>query len=365
MWAIPEGRLFFCNEPVVEVTAPLIEAQVVETLLINQVNFQSLVATKASRCMAAAQGKTVIDFGFRRAHGIDAGIQGARACFIVGFEGTSNLEAARLYGILPVGTMAHSFVTCFEQEVEAFRAYARTFPRRSIFLIDTYDTLAGARKAVQVAKELAAQGHALVGVRLDSGDLGSLAWGVRRLLDEAGFPSVRIVASGGLDEYEIEDLLRQGAPIDVFAVGTKVLVAGDGPWSDMAYKLVKYQGRPVLKLSPGKATLPEAKQVFRLYDGLGMAERDVIALREEKVEGGEPLLVPVMERGRRVAPGPSLREIRDLFQREFARLRPEYKVLRNPPLYPVELSPRLEALAQELGEALTLTEVKGRGLGEG
>ena len=250
--AMPEGRLYFTNEPVMEVTAPIIEAQLVETLIINRLNLQSLQATKAARCVWAAQGRTLSDFGARRAPGVDGAMSMARAGYIVGFQSTSNVLAAQRYGIPPAGTMAHSLITTFPTEIEAFRAYAQAFPDRTILLLDTYDTIQGAWHAAEVGREMEAAGHKLVAVRLDSGDYAELSRQVRRILDQAGLEYVRIVASGGLDEYEIDKLIQGGAPIDLFGVGTKVGSSADAPYSDMSYKLVCYDGQPVMKLSPGK-----------------------------------------------------------------------------------------------------------------
>ena len=360
VWAIPEGRLFFPNEPVLEVTAPIIEAQIVETLIINQINHQSLIATKAARCVCAARGKPLVDFAFRRTHGIDAGMKAARASYIAGFQATSNVLAGKTYGIPVSGTMAHSFVTSYEDELEAFRAFAASFPERSILLIDTYDTIAGARKAALVGKEMESLGQRLQGVRLDSGNFAQLSEEVRKTLDEAGLHYVSIVASGGLDEFEVDDLTSRGVPIDGFGVGTKMGVSDDAPWSDMAYKLVKYGGRPVLKLSAGKVSLPDEKQVFRLTASNGNFSQDVIALRGEHLEAGEPLLQKVMEGGSIVQPLPTLEEIRGKFEMDFDRLEDRFKALRGPPLYEVVLSPRLEELRHRLereregGEAATL-----------
>jgi nicotinate phosphoribosyltransferase len=368
VWAIPEGRLFFCDEPVLEVTAPIIEAQVVETFIINQINLQSLIATKAARCVWAARGRRVVDFSLRRTQGIDAGMKVARASYIAGCQATSNVLAGKAYGIPVAGTMAHSYVSSFEHEVDAFRAFAESFPERSIFLIDTYDTIAGAQKAVAVAKEMEARGHRLLGVRLDSGDLVHLSREVRRILDEAGLEYVQIVASGGLDEYEVEELLAAGAPIDSFGIGTKMGVSGDAPWLDMAYKLVRYEDRPVLKLSTGKVSLPDQKQVFRLLDQDGMFLRDVVGLRDERLEGAEPLLEKVMEKGRLLGPLPGLERARARFQEDFRRLPERFKALLDPPTYEVTLSPRLKALYEEVQQEVVEEELaalfRGRELGE-
>ncbi len=252
--AIPEGRIFFTDEPVLEVTAPIIEAQIVETFIINQIHLQTVIATKAARCVHAAGTRLVVDFALRRTHGSDAGMKVARSSYLAGFAGTSNVMAGQRYGIPLVGTMAHSFVSSFEREIDAFRAYAASFPNSAILLIDTYDTLAGANNAVQVAKEMASRGQKLMGVRIDSGDLASLAVEVRRILDAADLNDVKIIGSGGLDEFDIERLA--GAPYDSYGVGTKMGVSADAPFADIAYKLVEFQNRPVMKLSTGKASWP-------------------------------------------------------------------------------------------------------------
>ena len=342
--AIPEGRVFFANEPVLEIEGPIIEAQLVETMVINRLNLQSLQATKAARCVWAGQGRVISDFGARRAPGVDGALTAARAGYIAGFQSTSNVMAAQRYGIPPAGTMAHSLITSYPSEIEAFRAYANSFPLRTVLLLDTYDTIQGAHNAVQVAREMEEEGHRLAGVRLDSGDYAELSVQVRGILDDAGLDYVQIVASGGLDEYQIDDLVSGGAPIDIFGVGTKVVTTADAPYSDMSYKLVCYDGRPVMKLSPDKTSPPGAKEVFRLMDSEGIFSRDVVSLQEERLPGGEPLLESVMARGQRTRPAPSLVEIRDRFQKDFSRLGPHFKRVTNPPHYPVTLSPGLQRL---------------------
>ncbi len=368
-WAIPEGRLFFAGEPVLEVTGPIIEAQLVETYAINQINLQSLIATKAARCIWAARGKPVVDYSFRRAQGIDAGLKAARSSYITGFQGTSNVLAGKLYGVPVKGTMAHSFVISHENELEAFRAFARSFPDRCTLLIDTYDTVVGARKAAVVGKEMEAQGHSLQAVRLDSGDLAGLSNEVRAVLDQAGLQYVDIVASGGLDEFEMEELAACGAPIDGFGVGTKMGVSADAPWSDMAYKLVMYDGRPVLKLSTGKISLPGEKQVFRVRDDGDKFSHDILGLREETLQtsvadgpasiagAGEPLLEKVMERGKSIKPLPSLDDMRQRFKMDFDCLEDRFKALRAPPRYSVERSPRLNELYKRMEDGKTAAEV--------
>ena len=352
VWAIPEGRLAFTDEPFLEVTAPIIEAQIVETFIINQVNLQSLIATKAARCVHAAGGRAVVDFALRRAHGIDAGMKVARASYLTGFTGTSNVRAGQEYGIPIVGTMAHSFVSSFEREMDAFRAFIASFPNNSILLIDTYDTLAGARKAVEIAKEMAANGQRLQGVRIDSGDLKKLAIEVRRIFDEAGLKSVKIIGSGGLDEFDLADFTVADVPYDSYGVGTKMGVSADAPWFDIAYKLVEYDERPVLKLSTGKVSWPGKKQVFRMRDERGQLQKDVIALREENIPGADPLLQKVMASGEVAVRCPTLEEIRDNFMGEFKRLPDPIKAIRNPASYPVEISPQLTKLREEVGRQL-------------
>jgi len=355
--AIPEGRLFFVNEPVLEVTAPIIEAQIVETFIINQINLQTLIATKATRCVHAARSRSVVDFSLRRTQGIDAGMKVARASYVAGFSATSNVLAGVTYGIPLSGTMAHSFVSSYEHEIDAFRAFASNFPERSILLIETYDAVAGAHKAVEVAREMAAKGQHLQGVRIDSGDLLTLGREVRRILDEAGFHDVQIVGSGGLDEFDLEELLQENAPYDAYGVGTRMGVSGDAPWTDMAYKLVRYGERPIMKLSSGKVSLPDAKQVFRFTEA-GRLHHDVIALCDERMKGAEPLLKTVMAGGRIKDPLPSLREIREQFCEEFSRVDEKYKAIRDPEVYPVHLSPGLQALKESLEQELEAIEVE-------
>jgi nicotinate phosphoribosyltransferase len=342
VWAIPEGRLFFKDEPVMEVTAPIVEAQIVETFIINQINFQSLIATKAARCVHAAGARSVVDFSLRRTHGIDAGMKVARSSYLAGFAGTSNVRAGQHYGIPIVGTMAHSFVSSFEHEIDAFRAFVTSFPNHSTLLIDTYDTATGARKAVQVAREMGARGERLQGVRIDSGDLAKLAVEVRQIFDEAGLKDVKIIGSGGLDEHDLAEFTEAHIPYDSYGVGTKMGVSADAPWSDIAYKLVEYDNRPVLKLSPAKVSLPGKKQVARLCDKQGKLQKDIITLRGEAIAGAEPLLKKVMTAGKITAPLPSLEEIRSVFLSEFARLPEPIKAIRDPAPYLVEHSARLQ-----------------------
>ncbi len=360
VFAIPEGRLFFVNEPIIEVTAPLIEAQIIETYLINAVNLQVMIATKASRCTHAAWPRRLVDFSLRRTQGTDAGMKAARASYIGGFIGTSNILAGKTYGLPIFGTMAHSYVTSFDQEIEAFRAYAQSFPENVVLLVDTYDTLQGTKKAVQVGKELAAKGHRLRGVRLDSGDIAKLSKKVRKILSEGGLKDTTIFASGAFDEFKIKEVLDKGGEIDSFGVGTKMGVSDDAPYLDMAYKLVKYAGRPVLKLSPGKKTLAADKQVFRFTTPGGKFGEDIIAMRGERIQGGEPLLKRVMKAGKRVGKAPSLRSIQKTFFAEFSQLDKRYKSIgKNEVEYPVSLSPDLRNLQSRI-----VQKVKRKELGE-
>jgi nicotinate phosphoribosyltransferase len=320
VWAMREGTIFFPDEPVLEVDAPMIEAQIVETTLLNAIHHPTLVASKAARCVVAARGRAVIDFGLRRAPGIEAGMTVARAAWIAGFSATSNVLAARRYGIPASGTVAHSFVEAFDSEREAFEACAVTAPGPYTLLVDTYDTLEGVAHAIEVAREQHDPRRYLRTLRLDSGDLDSLSRAARTMLDRAGLHQVAIVASGGLDEYSIDALAREGAPIDGFAVGTRLGMSADAPVLDMVYKLVAYDGLPRLKLSTGKSTLVLPKQVHRRSDGAGRYAEDRITLREEPSpgRGWEPLLVPVVRGGVRV-PLPSLHDARATCASEISR----------------------------------------------
>ncbi|MGW4155645.1 nicotinate phosphoribosyltransferase [Micromonospora chersina] len=347
VWAVPEGRVVFADEPLLEVTAPIAEAQLVETGVLNLITFHTTVATKAARCRLAAGGAQLVDFAFRRTHGIEAGAAVARASAIAGFAATSDVEAAMRYGIAPSGTMAHSYVEAFPDERAAFRAFAADFPTNPIFLVDTYDTPAGVRAAVDVVTELGLTGP--LGVRLDSGDLAALARQARAILDDAGLRQATIIASGSLDENVIAELVAQGAPIDGYGVGTKMGVSYDAPSLDSAYKLVAYGDRPVLKLSPGKATLPAAKQVFRDPTG---AAGDVVGLRDEPPPSGrEPLLAPVMRDGRRLDPADpaaAVRAARARFDADLAWLPEPATRLADPAPPAVTVSPALAALHERV-----------------
>jgi nicotinate phosphoribosyltransferase len=346
VWAVPEGRVVYPGEPLLEVSGPVAEAQLAETALLNAITLHTTVASKAARSVIAADGRQLVDFSLRRDQGADASIAVARACAIVGFVATSNVEAARRLGIAAAGTMAHSYIEAFPTEYDAFKAFAEDHPTRTTFLVDTYDTIAGVRTAIEVIRELSLQPP--LAIRIDSGDVGQLSRWAREILDEAGLNDVRIFASGGLDEFSIERLLTGGAPIDAFGVGTLVGVSADAPYVDSVYKLVEYAGRPVAKLSLGKATAPGAKQVFRSADG------DLIALRsEETPPGTEALLRPVMENGRRIEAPEPLETKRERFQRDVAELAPSIRRIQDPVVREVPYSDAVLHLAAETrGEML-------------
>ena len=342
--AMPEGTVVFAEEPLLEITAPLIEAQLVETAVINLIHLPTLVASKAVRSVLAAAGRPLAEFGLRRSHGTDAGMKAARAAWIAGFESTSNVLAGKLDGIPLSGTMAHSFVSAFGDELEAFRAYARAHPDSCVLLIDTYDTIAAAHKAVQVAAELAARGHRLAGVRIDSGDLDQLSRAVRRVLDDGGAEDVPIIVSGGLDEDDVARLVSAGAPIGAFGLGTRIDTSADAPSLDLVYKLVRVDGRDVLKLSTGKESWVGPKAVHRFIGADGRVARDRLAAADEPVPpGAVTLLSPVMERGELLRPHPTLQEIRSRAADQVAALPEPVRRLSGAGEYPVEISPVLRA----------------------
>jgi nicotinate phosphoribosyltransferase len=342
VYAVPEGTPVFANEPLLEIQAPISEAQLVEAFVMNQINLQTLLASKAARVVQAAQGREIVDFGLRRIHGIDAGLKAARAFHVAGVHATSNVAAGQAYGLRVAGTMAHSYVQAHDDEYDAFRAFARLYPD-TILLVDTYDTLAGVRKVVDLARELG-PAFRISAVRLDSGDLLELAVGARRMLDEAGLHSVGIFASGNLNEREIARLLAAGAPIDGFGVGTDMGVSRDAPSLDIAYKLVEYAGQARLKLSTGKKLLPGRKQIFRVERD-NTADYDVLGRRGEQL-GGRPLLERVMAGGERCPAGQvTLNEARARAGAELDRLPARLRGIdpASPP-YLVEIS---EALHHE------------------
>lgn len=325
IYAVNEGKIIFENEPLIQVEANLPDAQILETLIINIIHFQTLIASKAARSFIVSGGKRVIDFGFRRAHGIEAGVYAARAAYIAGIDSTSNLEAGKNFGIPVVGTMAHSYVMVFDSEEEAFKCFAKSFPKMPIFLIDTYDTLSAAKKVVKLAKE----GVKAIAVRIDSGDLVKLSKKVREILDEAGLNDVKIIVSGGLDEHDIKKLMDEKAPVDIFAVGTKLVTSADQPYLDIAYKLVEYDGKPKFKLSPGKATFPYKRQIIRHYLQNGIMNYDELVRFNEEVEG-EKLVFKVVEKGKIVYTFKSLKEIKETFLEEIKKLPESLKTLDAP-----------------------------------
>jgi nicotinate phosphoribosyltransferase len=320
--AVPEGRVVFANEPLLEVDAPLVEAELAETLVLNALHFPTAVATKASRCVTAARGRSVVDFGLRRTPGIEAGLAVARACWLAGFSATSNVQAGEELGIPISGTVAHAFVSAFPSERAAFDAWARTSDDPITLLVDTYDTQRGVRRAIELGEELRAHARKLGALRLDSGDLDALSRIARRMLDAAGFTDVKLFASGGLDEYALDALMRAGAPIDGFGVGTRIGTSADAPVLDMAYKLVEYDGRATLKLSEGKATLVGPKQVYRRRDAHGRFCEDRIACADEPLPRDgewEPLLEQVMRGGEKLS-SRSLADARETHAKEMRAL---------------------------------------------
>jgi nicotinate phosphoribosyltransferase len=347
--AMPEGTIAFADEPLVRVTAPLIEAQLLETLLLNQINFQTMIATKSARVVLAADGKgdSVVDFSPRRDHGVDAAMKVARASAVAGLGGTSNVAAAMRYGLLPVGTMAHSYVLSFESEEEAFEAFMRNNPENALLLVDTYDTLDGVRRAIEASRRTEIP---LIGIRIDSGDLAGLARESRRLLDDAGFTDAVIVASGDLEEHRIAEMCRAGTPIDLWGVGTELGTSRDSPVVNGVYKLVaELSGgtwRGVAKHSEGKITLPGAKQVFRRFEGDTMVE-DVVGTAEEQLEG-EPLLVPAMRSGE-IVHVETLDEMRERTRRSLDALPVALRSPGEKPPYPVRQS---EALTEAAARAI-------------
>ncbi len=342
VWAVPEGTIVFPGETLLRVSAPLPQAQWVETFLLASLSYPTLVASKAARAVTAARGRTLVDYGARRGHGPHSGLLAARAAYIAGFDGTSHVEAARLMMIPASGTMAHSWVQSFDYEAEAFNAYARAFPDTTTLLIDTYDTLEGARQAAAIDPPVRA-------IRIDSGDLETLARQVRQILDECDRKSVKIMASGDLDEYQIARLLAADAPIDGFGVGTELITSRDAPALSMVYKLVEIDGEGKIKLSPGKKTYPMAKQVDRRRDGQGTFRGDVVIRADEPAQG-EPLLVPIVRAGRLVNELPALETIRARCADQLSALPENLRKLDATADYPITYSDLLEADARRLME---------------
>ncbi|MFQ5937869.1 MAG: nicotinate phosphoribosyltransferase [Acidiferrobacterales bacterium] len=356
--AMPEGTVFFPNEPILRVSAPIPQAQLVETRLINLLHLQSLIASKAARCVLAAPGKLLVDFGLRRAHGAEAGLLAARAGYLAGFSGTATVQAGQLFNIPIFGTMAHSFVQAHASEAEAFEHFAHAQPDNVVLLIDTYDTEAAAQVVVELAPRLKEKGIAIKGVRLDSGDLVTHAKKVRKILDDGDLQDTTIFSSGNLDEYALRELLEQGAPIDGFGVGTRLDTSADAPYLDCAYKLVEYAGHPRRKRSEGKATWPGRKQVYRSYDDAKHMRGDVLTT-EDDAGDGEPLIKLVMQAGERVQPPESLTTVRARAAEQLSRLPAHLQKLKQQPPYPVRVSETLRSLARqadrEVAEYLALT----------
>ena len=354
--AIPEGTLVFPHEPIVRVIAPMPQAQLVESRIMNLLNFQTMVASKAARSVLAANGKPLIDFGLRRAHGAEAGLLAARASYLSGFAGTATVLAGPIYGIPLYGTMAHSFVQAHRDEALAFDHFAQAQPAHVVLLIDTYDTEAAARKVVSLASQLKAKGLTIRGVRLDSGDLADHARKVRHILNDGGLSSVEIFASGNLDEYRVKQLIDGGAPIDSFAIGTAMTTSADAPSLDCAYKLQEYADRPCRKRSEGKATWPGRKQVYRYYTE-GRFDHDVISTLDDR-QDGEPLLIPVMKDGRRLSPSARLVDLRARTAAQFAQLPDSLRELGTSPAYDVQISPALKSLALAVDHAQSSHHMK-------
>jgi nicotinate phosphoribosyltransferase len=345
--AMPEGTIFFPNEPILRVTAPIAQAQLVETRLINILHFQTLIASKAARMALMAPNKLLVDFGLRRAHGAEAGLLAARASYIAGFSGTSDVLAGMQFGIPLFGTMAHSFVQAHDDETLAFEHFAHAQPDNVVLLIDTYDTEAAARKVVALAPKLERKGIRIKGVRIDSGNLAEHARQVRQILDAGGLQHVTIFASGDLDEYVLRDMFASGAPVDGLGIGTRMDTSSDMPYLDCAYKLEEYAGKARRKRSEGKQTWPGRKQVYRSYDAAGRIASDVVTL-ESDAQPGEPLIMPMMRDGKRLAPAATLGDIRKHAATNLARLPELLRQLQEPYEYRVEISSALRELAQQV-----------------
>jgi len=345
--AMPEGTVFFPHEPILRITAPLPEAQLIESRVINLLHFQTLIASKAARSVLIAGDKLLVDFGMRRAHGSEAALLAARASYLAGFAGSATVAAGMIFDIPVYGTMAHSFVQTHSREGQAFAHFAQANPDNVVLLIDTYDTEKGAQKVVELAAGLYAQGIKIKGVRLDSGDLADHARRVRQILDHGGLHDSTIFASGNIDEYQLAALLAQQAPIDGYGIGTHLDTSADAPYLDCAYKLQEYAGMARRKRSEGKATWPGRKQVYRNYNDKGQMILDTVTVADAPCSG-LPLLQPVMRAGKLVAERPSLTDIRDYARLQLQGLPAALRQLSDASEYPVSISAELQALALEV-----------------
>jgi nicotinate phosphoribosyltransferase len=345
--ALPEGTVFFANEPVLRITAPLPQAQLAESRIINILQMQTMTASKAARMVLTAPGKTLLDFGLRRAHGAEAGLFVARASYLAGFNGSATVPAEPFYGIPVFGTMAHSYIQAHGDETAAFRDFAHSWPDNTIFLLDTYDTAQAAHKVVALARDLKKEGISIHGVRLDSGDLVQLAKQVRSILDAGGLKDTKIFASGNLDEYALEQLIAQQAPIDGFGIGTHLAVSEDAPTLECVYKMQEYDGQPRRKRSQGKATWPGKKQVFRTFDAQGKMQEDHLAMEDESLPG-EPLLKPCMRQGKRLSPPAPLEQWRTHAANQLDQLPETLRSLEQQSPYPVHISQKIRELADRL-----------------
>lgn len=356
IFGLPEGTIFFANEPIIRVTAPIIEAQIIESFLLNTINLQTMIASKASRVVCACGKRGVYDFALRRTHGSTAGIKVARSSYIAGFNGTSNVLAGKLYKIPIVGTMAHSFVMSFKHEMDSFLAYSHTFPDKTTLLVDTYDTRKGIQNAITIGLYLKEKGYCLQGIRLDSGNIVRLSKLARKMLDKTGLKSVKIFASGNLDEFKIKDLLDKGARVDNFGVGTNMGTSIDAPCLDVIYKISEVTDEddkflPTMKLSKDKVTYPGRKQVFRIKDKRGKFIKDILGLEEEKIDD-KPLLIKVVDKGRIIYKSPSLDKIRLFLKDSLLRFPNRLKSIYPRYKYPVIISPGLKKLTRTLAHQL-------------
>jgi nicotinate phosphoribosyltransferase len=356
--AMREGTVFFPNEPILRVTAPISQAQFVESRLINLLHFQTMIASKGARCVLAAPGKMLVDFGFRHAHGAEAGLMAARASYIAGFSGTATVLGGKVFDIPVYGTMAHAYVQAHDTESDAFESFARAQPNNVVLLIDTYDTEQGAREAVKVASLLRQSGIVVKAVRLDSGDLADLAVKVRNILDEGGLQETAIFSSGNLDEYGLRDLVSRNAPIDGFGVGTRLDTSADAPFLECVYKLVEYEGQPRRKRSQNKVSWPGRKQVYRQFGKDTEMQADIITIEGDS-QPGETLIEPVMRAGQRLQSPESLLQLRSRAKQQLDALPPHLKGLQVQPAFQAAISSALHRLAERADEELAQRELSG------